>query len=71
MILVDIGSDAHYLQQEVNFFLQITKNTHSARYVLYDFIGHPARIGNYVNMKYDPAWQNCSDDTQVSVFYSN
>ena len=33
------------------------------------FIGHPARIGNYVNMKYDPAWQNCSDDTQVSAIF--
>ena len=27
--------------------------------------GHPARIGNYVNMKFKPAWQNCSDDTKL------
>ena len=26
---------------------------------------HPARIGNYVNMDYEPAWQTCSDDSQV------
>merc|ERR1719295_805127 len=28
-------------------------------------IGHPARIGNFVNLSFEPAWQTCSEDTKV------